>query len=103
MPYMMGGFPDLDTSRAVGNAYADGGADLVELGIPYSDPLADGPVIHAAGTAALAAGARPTTSWASPRRSRSGSRSSSCATRTSSSCRARSGSRSGSPTRASVA
>jgi tryptophan synthase alpha chain len=58
MPYMMGGFPDLDTSRAVGNAYAEGGADLVELGIPYSDPLADGPVIHAAGTAALAAGVR---------------------------------------------
>jgi len=57
MPYLMGGFPDLATSRAIGEAYADGGADLVELGIPFSDPLADGPVIHAAGTAALAAGA----------------------------------------------
>jgi tryptophan synthase alpha chain len=56
MPYMMGGFPGLDASRKVATAYADGGADLVELGIPYSDPLADGPVIHAAGTAALAAG-----------------------------------------------
>ncbi len=32
------------------------GADLIELGVPYSDPLADGPVIHAAGTRALAAG-----------------------------------------------
>jgi tryptophan synthase alpha chain len=39
-------------------AYADAGADLVELGIPFSDPLADGPVIHAAGTAALRAGVR---------------------------------------------
>jgi tryptophan synthase alpha chain len=57
MPYLMGGFPDLDTSRAIGEAYADGGADLVELGIPFSDPLADGPVIHQAGSRALAAGA----------------------------------------------
>jgi tryptophan synthase alpha chain len=58
MPYLMGGFPDLDTSRAIGEAYAEAGADLIELGVPFSDPLADGPVIHAAGTAALAAGAR---------------------------------------------
>jgi tryptophan synthase alpha chain len=57
MPYLMGGYPDLDTSRAIGLAYADGGADLVELGVPFSDPLADGPVVHAAGTAALRAGA----------------------------------------------
>ena len=57
MPYLMGGFPDLAASRAIGEAYADGGADLVELGVPFSDPLADGPVIHAAGTQALAAGA----------------------------------------------
>jgi tryptophan synthase alpha chain len=57
MPYLMGGFPDLERSRAIGHAYADGGADLVELGVPFSDPLADGPVIHAAGTAALKAGA----------------------------------------------
>jgi tryptophan synthase alpha chain len=57
MPYLMGGFPDLATSRAIGEAYADAGADLVELGVPFSDPLADGPVIQAAGTAALAAGA----------------------------------------------
>lgn len=57
MPYMMGGFPDLETSIAVADAYAEAGADLVELGVPFSDPLADGPVIHAAGTRALAAGA----------------------------------------------
>jgi tryptophan synthase alpha chain len=57
MPYMMGGFPDRETSAAVAEAYAASGADLVELGVPYSDPLADGPVIHAAGTRALAAGA----------------------------------------------
>jgi tryptophan synthase alpha chain len=57
MPYMVGGFPDQETSRAVADAYVDSGADLIELGIPFSDPLADGPVIHAAATAALKAGA----------------------------------------------
>jgi tryptophan synthase alpha chain len=57
MPYLMGGYPDLETSRAIGVAYAEAGADLVELGVPFSDPLADGPVVHAAGTAALRAGA----------------------------------------------
>src|SRR5215218_9486719 len=57
MPYLMGGFPDVPTSLAIGEAYVDGGADLIELGFPFSDPLADGPVIHAAGTAALRAGA----------------------------------------------
>jgi len=58
MPYLMGGFPDVGASRAIGEACAEAGADLVELGVPYSDPLADGPVIHAAGSAALRAGAR---------------------------------------------
>ena len=57
MPYLMGGFPDQDTATAVATAYADAGADLVELGVPFSDPLADGPVIHAAATRALAGGA----------------------------------------------
>jgi tryptophan synthase alpha chain len=59
MPYLMGGFPELDTSVVAGLAAADVGADLIELGIPFSDPLADGPVIHAAATDALAAGATP--------------------------------------------
>ena len=57
MPYMMAGFPDHDASLAIAVAYADAGADLIELGVPFSDPLADGPTIHAAATAALAAGA----------------------------------------------
>lgn len=57
MPYLMGGYPTIEASRAIGEAYADGGADVVELGVPFSDPLADGAVIHAAGTAALRAGA----------------------------------------------
>jgi len=56
MPYLMGGYPDLETSRSVAVACADAGADLIELGVPFSDPLADGPVIHAAATHALAGG-----------------------------------------------
>jgi tryptophan synthase alpha chain len=58
MPYLMGGFPDLSASAAIAQAYVDAGAHLIELGVPFSDPLADGPVIHAAATAALRAGVR---------------------------------------------
>jgi tryptophan synthase alpha chain len=57
MPYMMGGFPNRETSAEIAGSYVDFGADLIELGVPFSDPLADGPVIHAAATDALAAGA----------------------------------------------
>ncbi len=57
MPYMMAGYPDRESALAVAESYADNGADLVELGVPFSDPLADGPTIHAAATAALGAGA----------------------------------------------
>jgi len=58
MPYLMAGFPDLETSRAVAQAYVDSGADIIELGAPFSDPLADGPVIHDAATRALEQGTR---------------------------------------------
>ena len=57
MPYMMAGFPDRESSLAVAETYAEAGADLIELGVPFSDPLADGPTIHAAATKALSAGA----------------------------------------------
>jgi tryptophan synthase alpha chain len=57
MPYVMGGFPTLEQSALIGAACVQAGADVIELGMPYSDPLADGPVIHEAGTRALAAGA----------------------------------------------
>ncbi|HEV2998675.1 MAG TPA: tryptophan synthase subunit alpha [Solirubrobacteraceae bacterium] len=57
MPYLMGGYPTLEESVRIGEACVEGGADILELGVPYSDPLADGPVIHAAGTRALQAGA----------------------------------------------
>ena len=57
MPYMMAGYPDRETGLAVAEAYVDAGADLIELGVPFSDPLADGPTIHAAATKALEEGA----------------------------------------------
>jgi tryptophan synthase alpha chain len=58
MPYLMGGYPSVETARDAGLAAADAGADVLELGVPFSDPLADGPVIHAAGTEALRSGVR---------------------------------------------
>lgn len=57
MPYLMGGFPTVDDSLRIAQAYVDGGADLIEFGLPFSDPLADGPVIHGAAVDALANGA----------------------------------------------
>lgn len=56
MPYLMGGYPNVTESIDCALAAADAGADLLELGIPFSDPLADGPVIHSAATAALKEG-----------------------------------------------
>jgi tryptophan synthase alpha chain len=55
--YLAAGDPDLQTTIELAHAVADGGADILELGIPFSDPLADGPVIQAAYTRALANGA----------------------------------------------
>jgi len=56
VPFLMAGDPDLDTTRALLLAAADAGADLIELGVPFSDPTADGPVIQRAGVRALARG-----------------------------------------------
>ena len=55
-PFVTAGDPDADTSVAVIEAAARAGASLCELGVPYSDPIADGPVIQASFTRALAAG-----------------------------------------------
>ena len=59
MPFLMAGDPDLATTRAALLALQSAGADLIELGIPYSDPLADGPVIQAAASRALGSGTTP--------------------------------------------
>jgi len=56
IPYLMAGDPDLAATPALLGAAAAGGADLIEVGIPYSDPLADGPTIQAAAARALASG-----------------------------------------------
>ena len=54
--FLMLGDPDLDASAKLLDAVVDGGADMIEVGIPFSDPVADGPVIQAAAQRALAAG-----------------------------------------------
>lgn len=56
MPFMTAGIPDAAGSRQIFGQLAEAGADAFEVGIPYSDPLMDGPVIQAASTRALAEG-----------------------------------------------
>ena len=57
IPYVVAGYPDADTSFAAACAAIDAGADLLEVGLPYSDPLADGATLQRASQGALAAGA----------------------------------------------
>jgi tryptophan synthase alpha chain len=57
IPYVVAGYPDAETSFAAALAAADAGADLLEVGLPYSDPLADGATLQRASGVALAEGA----------------------------------------------
>jgi tryptophan synthase alpha chain len=59
IPFAMLGDPDEETSLTVLESFVEGGADALELGIPFSDPVADGPTIQAAANRALAAGMTP--------------------------------------------
>ncbi len=56
IPYVTAGFPFADVTPSLMQAMVDAGADVIELGVPFSDPMADGPVIQKAGERALAAG-----------------------------------------------
>lgn len=56
IPYLMAGYPDVAGSVQQGLAYARAGVAAIEVGIPFSDPLADGPVVQRAGQAALTGG-----------------------------------------------
>jgi tryptophan synthase alpha chain len=56
VPFVTAGDPDLETTLALLRALADSGADLLEIGVPFSDPIAEGPVIERASERALAAG-----------------------------------------------
>ncbi len=56
VPYLMAGFPSPEASIALGRGFARAGAAAIEVGIPFSDPLADGPVIQKAGHQALLGG-----------------------------------------------
>jgi tryptophan synthase alpha chain len=57
IPYVVAGYPDPDTSLAIALTAADAGADLLEVGLPYSDPLADGATLQRASQVAIKAGA----------------------------------------------
>ena len=57
IPYVVAGYPDAETSVEIALAAADAGADLLEIGLPYSDPLADGATLQRASQVALASGA----------------------------------------------
>ncbi|HEY2916805.1 MAG TPA: tryptophan synthase subunit alpha, partial [Candidatus Limnocylindrales bacterium] len=57
IPYVVAGYPDAAMSLAAALACADAGADLLEVGLPYSDPLADGATLQRASAVALRAGA----------------------------------------------
>ena len=57
IPYVVAGYPDAETSYLIALAAIDAGADLLEIGLPYSDPLADGATLQRASGVALAAGA----------------------------------------------
>ena len=57
VPYVVAGYPDLETSYAAALACIDAGADVLEVGLPYSDPLADGATLQRASSVALKAGA----------------------------------------------
>src|SRR5439155_11400454 len=56
-PYLMSGFPTLDATERLAQVAVDAGADALELGVPFSDPLADGTTIQRAGEVALKNGA----------------------------------------------
>ena len=56
--YLTAGDPNLQTTRDMALAAIDSGADVIELGVPFSDPLADGPVIQRASERAVARGTR---------------------------------------------
>ncbi len=70
--FIMAGDPDTETSLAIAKALPKAGADLIELGMPFTDPMADGPAIQAAGQRALKAGQRMTKTLAMVRDFRRG-------------------------------
>ncbi|MGE0556452.1 MAG: tryptophan synthase subunit alpha, partial [Gemmatimonadales bacterium] len=63
VPFLVLGDPSIEESLAAIRALIAAGADALELGIPFSDPVADGPVVQEAGRRALAAGVTPADCW----------------------------------------
>ena len=59
IPFLTGGYPTIESSRRILATVAEAGAEIIELGIPFSDPIADGITIQEATFTALQAGATP--------------------------------------------
>ncbi len=74
IPFIMGGDPDYETSLALMRALPEAGADLIELGVCFTDPMADGPAIQAAGLRAIKAGQTLTKTLSMVRDFRAGDR-----------------------------
>ncbi|MBS4031332.1 MAG: tryptophan synthase subunit alpha [Clostridiales bacterium] len=70
IPFITGGYPDMEMTESFLTVLVESGADVIELGIPFSDPLADGPVLQAAATEALAGGTTPNQIFAAAARFR---------------------------------
>src|ERR1700709_1474909 len=70
--FLMAGDPDLKTSLDIIKALPAAGADIIEIGMPFTDPMADGPAIQASGLRALNAGTTLRQPQQRPRRLRSG-------------------------------
>lgn len=72
VPFVTCGDPDLETTERIVTAMAEAGADIIELGVPFSDPTAEGPVIQQANLRALSAGTTPAKVMEMVRRLRDG-------------------------------
>src|SRR3989339_87041 len=68
--FITAGFPDMETTLATMEALENAGVDIIEIGVPFSDPIADGPVIQASSDAALKAGGTLESIFALMRRAR---------------------------------
>src|SRR6195952_2482118 len=71
MPFIPAGYPDLETTAKVLPALEAAGANIIEIGVPFSDPIADGPVIQEAFTKALAKGLKLKDVFATVKQARS--------------------------------
>ena len=63
VPFLTAGFPDIETSEELAVTLIESGADMLELGVPFSDPLADGPTVQLTSLQALGSGVTLKICW----------------------------------------